>query len=203
MSLQQLNDIIRSRNELKIFEETKKQDESTHHAANNYSYKYRVFKTVFLVFAWISYGINSETTRISFEDLKILLDTNYYYISLVMIMRDVGFLFTTLFVGILMDRWLKYSDLFMAFAKLLMITGKPLSILKYFEKKLVCTEFLIVFVIKKNISKFFYTNNENLLVGSGTVFRAGCRHGYLQYRWQSDYTALMDRFIQFANKRHA
>jgi hypothetical protein len=125
MSFQQLNDIIRSRNELKTIEDTRlKDDKLVKHTTNNYSNRFRLLKTTLLVFAWISLGLNQEMLKTTLEDLRILLSTNYYYISLAFITRSIGYLLTTFFIGALMDSCLKYSDLFMAFAQCVMVASE-------------------------------------------------------------------------------
>ena len=95
--------------------------------ANPYSRKYRILKTVLLVLAWVSYGIIQEMPRTTLEDLRILLNTNYSDTSLFMIAKNIGYLLSTILVGILLDKFLTRADTIIAFGKLFMVSSKSKS----------------------------------------------------------------------------
>jgi hypothetical protein len=99
--------------------------------ANNYSLRYRIAKTIFMVFAWISFGMNSGLLGLALEDLKILLQTNYKDIVLSLVIRNIGYIVVTTFIGLVFDKLSGYSDLLMAFAKLMMISSELISVLSF------------------------------------------------------------------------
>ena len=81
-----------------------------------YSFRYRVLKTVLFHFSCLSLGVTSEIFGTTNEDLRILLNVNYKKVSTLIIARIIGYM-TSLFVtGIIIDPFLKYSDLLIAIA---------------------------------------------------------------------------------------
>ena len=100
-----------------------------------YTTLYRIVKSLLLILAWFSFGINNEIIGTTLEDLRILLTLNYESISLGLVFRAVGYLIATSFSGILYDRLSKYAELLMAISSLLMSIRKFLlstKILKIF-----------------------------------------------------------------------
>lgn len=93
-------------------------------SVNLYSRKYRILKTILMITAWVSFGINFELIGAALEDLKILLNVNYEKIALALIMRSIGGMLITIFAGLLMDKLKNYSEFMFAFGKFLMISCK-------------------------------------------------------------------------------
>jgi hypothetical protein len=91
---------------------------------NPYSSKYRILKTIFMFIAWISFGLNQELARLTLEDLRIFLNTNYQGVSFVILMRFFGAMVIVVFAGLIMDKFCKYTEILMAIGKLLMATRK-------------------------------------------------------------------------------
>lgn len=83
-------------------------------AKNKYTQTYRIIKTVLLVFAWISLGINIEISSPTFEDLKIYLDTNYEKLSALFSLKNTAYLIIVVFGGFILDKFSNYADLIMA-----------------------------------------------------------------------------------------
>lgn len=79
-----------------------------------YTFNYRVLKTVILIMAWISFGLNFEIIGSTLEDLKIYLDVDYKSVSFSLVNRSIGYLLVISFCGIIFDRYSNYSDLIMA-----------------------------------------------------------------------------------------
>lgn len=71
-------------------ESNEKKNQSNVNSTNPYTSKYRVLKTLLMLSAWVSFGYNQELARITLEDLKILLNTDYEGISFVILMRFAG-----------------------------------------------------------------------------------------------------------------
>ena len=88
---------------------------------NPYSNKYRYIKTVLMIYAWVSFGIQLEPIGVALEDLRILLEVDYKSISVALVSRSISYMIVTVFIGFVIDRLSKYSDFLMAFAKLLMV----------------------------------------------------------------------------------
>ena len=88
---------------------------------NPYSTKYRIIKTILMIYAWISFGIQLEPIGVALEDLRILLNVDYSSISIALVSRSISYMIVTLFIGFVIDRLNKYSDFMMGFASLLMI----------------------------------------------------------------------------------
>ncbi len=91
---------------------------------NSYTKWYRIMKTIFMVVAWISFGMNLEIVSPALEDLRILLQTNYQDIVLGLLLRNIGYMVVTTFIGLVYDKLNNYSDCLMAFATFIMITSK-------------------------------------------------------------------------------
>jgi len=89
---------------------------TTRNAKNKYTQTYRILKTVLLVFAWISLGINVEISSPTFEDLKIYLDTNYEKLSALFSLKNTAYLIIVVFGGFILDKFSNYADLIMAFS---------------------------------------------------------------------------------------
>ena len=81
-----------------------------------YTSEYRFIKSILLVLTWISFGFNYELIGITFEDLKVYLNVNYASISIGPVLRNIGYLTLTLFLGLILERIERYSDVLMAFA---------------------------------------------------------------------------------------
>lgn len=86
---------------------------------NMYTSNYRIFKTVFLIFSFIAYGLNFEMIGPTLEDLKVFLDVNYSTISFGLVLRNLGYMVLTLVLGIFIDRISKFSEFLMSFSALL------------------------------------------------------------------------------------
>ena len=108
---------------------------------NPYSSKYRILKTILMVFAWISFGINQELARITLEDLKILLEVNYEGISFVILMRFAGAMVSAVFSGYLMNTFSLHMETILAVGKLLMATGNFFFSKKKKKKKFIIFNF--------------------------------------------------------------
>ncbi len=91
---------------------------------NNYTTRYRIAKTILMIFAWITFGINNEIVATALEDLKVLLQTNYQDIGFALVLRNIGYMSVTAFIGLVYDRFIDHSETIMAFAKILMIIRK-------------------------------------------------------------------------------
>lgn len=89
-----------------------------------YSMRYRILKTILLFFGWISMSINTELIAPSLEDVRILLSINYQQISLMLIIRTIGYLIVTALFGLILDKLLNYSDIIIAISKIFMIIRK-------------------------------------------------------------------------------
>lgn len=96
-----------------------------------YKMRYRIIKTLLMVCAWISLGVNQELARITLEDLRILLSTNYQGVSFTILMRFVGAMIIISFMGLIMDKFTKYSEILMAIGKALMIIRKLKLVYKF------------------------------------------------------------------------
>lgn len=91
---------------------------------SKYTYRYRILKTVLLIFAWISFGINNEIIASTYEDLKILLNLNYNGIATALVLNSVGFLCTMFISGYLYDRFSSHAELLMAISGFFLVTRK-------------------------------------------------------------------------------
>ncbi len=85
---------------------------------DKYSLRYRILKTILLITAWISFGMNKEIIGSTLEDLRIYLKLNYNGISFGLVIRNLGTLFMMLFSGYLYDKLTNYADLLMAISGL-------------------------------------------------------------------------------------
>ncbi len=94
-----------------------------------YTFRYRVLKTILFHLAYLSLGLNSEIFGVTIEDLKILLNVNYQRVSSLFICKIIGYLTSISLIGLIIDPFLKYSDLLIAIANLF------LAIRKYHYKK--------------------------------------------------------------------
>ena len=89
-------------------------DEKLVDLTEKYTLTYRIIKTLLLILAWVSFGINAEIIGSTYEDLRILFGLNYESVSFVLVVRNIGFLVTICFSGILYDKFSKYAELIMA-----------------------------------------------------------------------------------------
>jgi hypothetical protein len=81
-----------------------------------YSFRYRILKTILFHFSCLSLGVTSEIFGTTNEDLKILLNVNYQKVSTLVIARIVGYMTSLLITGVIIDPFLKYSDLLISIA---------------------------------------------------------------------------------------
>jgi F0F1-type ATP synthase assembly protein I len=58
------------------------------------------------------------------EDLKILLGVEYEAMSFSLVIRNIGYMVVTVFIGLVIDKLVNYSEALMALAKLLIILRK-------------------------------------------------------------------------------
>lgn len=80
--------------------------------------RFRILKTLLLVCAWISFGMNFEVIGSTLEDLKLFLQVDYHCVSFNLVLRNIGYLTTVSLSGFLLDRYSEYTDLFMCLASL-------------------------------------------------------------------------------------
>jgi MFS family permease len=93
-------------------------------ATEKYSFKYRMIKTSLLILAWVSFGLQNELVGPAYEDLKTLLNINNEQISFTLTLKAFASLITVPIGGILLDKFSKYADLFMAICCLFMALRK-------------------------------------------------------------------------------
>lgn len=89
-------------------------------ATDKYTFTYRILKTLLLIFAWISFGINNEMIGSTLEDLKILVNLNYESISFGLVLRGFGTLSMMLVSGVLYDKLSAYAELIMAISSFIL-----------------------------------------------------------------------------------
>lgn len=103
---------------------------------DKYTLKYRLLKTLLLILAWISFGLNFEMIGPTFEDLKIYLNINYSAISFGLILRNFGYMALTLVFGFVLDKVSHYSEALMAFSSAVVALSKfQIFIFKYINLK--------------------------------------------------------------------
>jgi hypothetical protein len=96
--------------------------ENSDNNTSMYSKKYRVVKTLLLLFAFIVYGLNFEMVGPTLEDLRIQMNVNYTEISFGLVLRNLSFLVFSLMFGIvILNRITQYSDMLMALAFLMIM----------------------------------------------------------------------------------
>ena len=93
-------------------------------ATEKYTFKYRIIKTMLLITAWISFGLQNELVGPTYEDLKILLSINNEQISLALSLKAFAYLIAVPISGFLLDKFSKYAELLMAVSCLLMSLRK-------------------------------------------------------------------------------
>ena len=91
---------------------------------DKYSTRYRIFKTLLLILAWISYGLNYEIISPTLEDLKVYLDVNYSSLSFGLVLRNIGYLGLTLFFGLILDKVSSYAELLMGISSVIIAICK-------------------------------------------------------------------------------
>ena len=106
------------------FLSNEEKNEVTFSATEKYSFKYRMIKTSLLILAWISFGLQNELIGPTYEDLKILLSINNEQISFALTLKAFASLITVPIGGILLDKFTKYADFFMAVCCLFMSLRK-------------------------------------------------------------------------------
>ncbi|RNA17641.1 sodium-dependent glucose transporter 1A-like [Brachionus plicatilis] len=84
-----------------------------------YSYRYRITKTFLLFLAWVSIGLNQEMIGTTLEDLRVFLQLDYNTIIFVINNRHVGFILTTCFCGLIVDKFYHYLETIMTICCLL------------------------------------------------------------------------------------
>jgi hypothetical protein len=127
-------------------------------SSSSYTTCYRLAKTVFMVFAWISFGMNMDIVSPSLEDLKILLQINYQDIAFGLVLRSIGQMVVTTFIGLVFDKLSGHTELIMAFTKIMMISSKIENIIY---------SALSVRDFYNDLSKHFDPMDQNLLVDNG------------------------------------
>jgi len=98
-----------------------KKDEPDNAVKNTYSPPYRIIKTVLMICAWISFGLNFELIGPALEDLRVMLNVDYRSISNAFILRNTSYMVVTVFIGLVMDRLSNHSETLMAFAKAMIV----------------------------------------------------------------------------------
>ena len=86
-----------------------------------YSFKYRIVKTVLLIFSWIASGLSMEVVGPTFEDLRVNFDLSYTDLALGLVLRASGFLVFTFLSGLIIDKLTKYTDSIMAISGLIRV----------------------------------------------------------------------------------
>ncbi|CAF0745945.1 unnamed protein product [Brachionus calyciflorus] len=92
-------------------------------AESLYSFKYRIIKTIVLILAWITYGLNQEIIGSTMEDLKIYLNVDYHTINLIIGIRQIGALIGTCISGAIVDKFSNYAELILAISCLFAAFG--------------------------------------------------------------------------------
>lgn len=88
------------------------------------SMRFRILKSLLLVAAWISFGMNFEVIGSTLEDLKLYLNVDYHSVSFSLTLRNIGYLVMVSFSGYLFDRFPRYADLVMCLSSLLIAIRK-------------------------------------------------------------------------------
>lgn len=88
-----------------------------------YTMKYRFAKTVVLILAWVSLGINLEMIGPTLEDLKIYLNIDYTTISLALILRNCSYMGMTILFGLFINKLNNYYEIVMACSSAIMALG--------------------------------------------------------------------------------
>ena len=117
-------------NEIEVVEREKRDPSKK---LDKYTLVYRIIKTCLLVFAWVSFGINNEIVGSTFEDLRILLNLNYEFISFGLVLRGFGYLIMILFSGFLYDKLSAYADLIMAISSFVFAMRKLINFLNKYS----------------------------------------------------------------------
>ncbi|CAF0745904.1 unnamed protein product [Brachionus calyciflorus] len=92
-------------------------------AESLFSFKYRIIKTLVLILAWISYGINQEIIGSTMEHLKIYLNVDYPTVNLIIGIRRIGALIGTCISGAIVDKFSNYAELILAISCLFAAFG--------------------------------------------------------------------------------
>lgn len=114
-------------NNLKLLNELKNNSENNTMIKRTYTYRYRILKTALLHWAYISLGINTELFTVVYEDLKILLNINYEPLARILAVKIGAYLMFMFFIGFIIDRYVKYSDVFMSISTITISAGNYLS----------------------------------------------------------------------------
>lgn len=89
--------------------------------------RFRILKTLLLVAAWISFGMNFEVIGSTLEDLKLFLQVDYQSVSFNLVLRNIGYLVMVSFSGYIFDCFPRYYDLFMCLSSVLFAIRKFLQ----------------------------------------------------------------------------
>ena len=100
---------------------------------SQYTYRYRILKTVLLIFAWITFGANNEIIGSTYEDLRISLGLDYKGISTALVIKSVGSFIMLLFSGVLYDKLSNYADLLMAISGFFLLLRKKFNYSIFFD----------------------------------------------------------------------
>lgn len=110
--------------ELSKNEEERQQSELVE--IEKYSNRYRLVKTLLLIFTFISFGLNFEMIGPTFEDLRVLYDLDYSRISFVLVLRNIGYFILTFVFGLVLHKLGNHHhDLLIAAASAITALCKP------------------------------------------------------------------------------
>lgn len=157
-------------NRVKFSEKDDFENETTLNKHNNrrkddkYTINYRIVKTIVLILAWVSLGVNLEMIGPTLEDLKIFLNIDYSTISIALILRNVSYLGVTVVFGLFLQKFTNYYELIMAFSSATMALGKKKRNLSKFYK--IIFEFFLFF------SKLSHSCHSNLFLHDCLLYHA-------------------------------
>lgn len=103
------------------------------------SMRFRILKTLLLVAAWISFGMNFEVIGSTLEDLKLFLQVDYRSVSFNLVLRNIGYLVMVSFSGYLFDHLPRFGDLFMCLSSVLFAVCKSITFLMQQQKIIILT----------------------------------------------------------------
>lgn len=112
-----------------------------------YTMKYRFVKTVVLILAWVSLGINLEMIGPTLEDLKIYLNIDYTTISLALILRNCSYMGMTILFGLFINKLNNYYEIVMACSSAIMALGNSeiFKFRKIFYLNIIAISYFLVF----------------------------------------------------------
>lgn len=165
---------------------------------NEMSMRFRILKSLLLVAAWISFGMNFEVIGSTLEDLKLYLNVDYHSVSFGLTLRNIGYLVMVSFSGYLFDRFPRYADLVMCLSSLLIAIRKCFFHL-YVREFDTANDFLIVITI----SRSFDPDHDCLLGVGRSVLHSRRLERLLRPRWQSNDPLTVERHLSLAHQSHA